>query len=295
VPDPKENVKTNIQIFAFVDSGFFCVTETTEDVIQLTYFDRQRLQIGRHYARNPKANFKGLVKLNNQSKVGWHQNTASSKVVLLFYDLDASLKGRLQYITAQALIGADKVANLNPDEHSFLKWEFRSNQYILKSPVFEDLVDEEDLRLYRHFVLSFDNSESISATLRPLKNRSNLVECDLDFLVLAEAQFVEGYLIFTEESGYQKMPARTILFDCENEKVVQVVQMGEGVQTKREFYVCEWDKQRLLSVESNMGDFINFTVIQGNLMMKEVNLQCLLHLNEDFDDDLLFDAISLLE
>lgn len=61
------------------------------------------------------------------------------------------------------------------------------------------------------------------------------------------------------------------------------------------FYIPGFDTSTVIEAEHDNGDVSEISVTTKRLMTpKEMYLHFMLHINEDFDDDLLQDAVELL-
>jgi hypothetical protein len=65
---------------------------------------------------------------------------------------------------------------------------------------------------------------------------------------------------------------------------------------RTKYFVPGFDSCTLIEGEYENGDVQEFTVMTKKILdPKEISLHFLLHINDDFDDDLLQDAIDLLD
>ena len=80
----------------------------------------------------------------------------------------------------------------------------------------------------------------------------------------------------------------------ESEKIIAQDEWQCTYRTK--YYVPGFDSATLIESEYENGDVEDFTVnVKKILDPKEIALHFLLHINEDFDDDLLQDAVQLMD
>ena len=134
---------------------------------------------------------------------------------------------------------------------------------------------------------------------------------DLDMKTLRESKFsfeqkYNDYLIdyvnlgpicmfrtfFFQDGKVETTPVYYI--DNETETIVAHDEWQCTYRTK--YFVPGFDSSTLIESEYENGDVDNFTLwVKKILDPKEIALHFLLHINEDFDDDLLQDAIELMD
>jgi hypothetical protein len=83
-----------------------------------------------------------------------------------------------------------------------------------------------------------------------------------------------------------------LLVDSETEEVLTVIKDHR----QADYLVPCWDTTLLIrQTVGKAGRTMEFVTIDTKIPIKDVYLGMLLHIKEDFDDDLLFEAIQLLE
>lgn len=97
---------------------------------------------------------------------------------------------------------------------------------------------------------------------------------------------------FSFENGKVK-PTPVYYINNETEKIVAQDKWECTYRTK--YYMPGFDSCTLIEGQYENGDVDEFTIsVQKILDPREIALHFLLHVNEDFDDDLLQDAIEML-
>lgn len=111
----------------------------------------------------------------------------------------------------------------------------------------------------------------------------------MDYYNLGE---ISAFHTFAYEKG---LPLTTPVYYVHNQREEIIATETWEATCKTNFYIPGFDTSTVIEAKHNTGDVNEVEVTTKRLVTpQEMYLHFMLHINEDFDDDLLHDAIKLL-
>lgn len=280
----------------FYDSRLICVKESGQygdNRFVLTYYSYPLSVDSRPVARYESAEDEWTHehlsrKANNHSMIAWFKPRNDEEIELKTYDLRDDPKGRFNRYHIKNTIG--EAYALNKVEMAITNlWETRRGNFC---------------------VVSVSNKTENKALNKEGVVNNNFI-VDVEAGTVRETRFsfdpkYNDYLIDYYSMGSISM-FRTFYFQDGKVETTPVYYVDNETETivtedtwqctyRTKYYIPGYDASTLIEGEYENGDVDEFTLwVKKVLDPKEIALHFLLHINEDFDDDLLQDAIELME
>jgi len=298
----------SMELHTFSDSKYFAVVEfggLNDSRLRLTYFDYSGINeksqpLTQWDSKENEWTYDHTIgKLNNHSKIGWWTFKHEQEVSFVYYDLKDSAKGKFQTVKAVCNIGNQYGINNLSFGVAYL-WETRPNVYMIAAITnkFEhkDKGKDKNGVFNNNYVLDASHGND-QGTIRETKFVFEIANDGFGYNEQTVDCFGIGpisvFHTFRHEKG-QVLETPIYYINNETEEIVSKETWKSTCFASR-FFFPGWDGSVVVQSEHQNGD-CDYIVITAKKVMdpKEISMHFLLHLNPDFDDDLLQDAIDLL-
>lgn len=285
----------------------FCIKEQgthTDNRLRLTYFNYDDFKEGcepaaQYLSKDNEWTYDHFVKrANNHSKMCWWTYKHDQEIVFQYFDLRDDPKGKLSTVRCVNTLGADyQINNLQVSIAGL--WEIGVNKYMLMCmSTKSDHKDKAKTKgIFNNNFVMDASAGNDHATIREAKFLFDITEdgfCYNDQLI--DFFPLGGISVFHTFRHSKGEPLETPVYYIKNETEEIVAQeTWKCTCYAARYYFPGWDGNLLVQSYHENGDVDDIVVTSKKVMEpKEISLHFLLHLNEDFDDDLLQDAIELL-
>jgi hypothetical protein len=285
---------SSMNLLVFNDSKLFCVVEKgspADSRLFLTYYSYEADNV------RPISAYKSqpgewsydqeYAQANNHSKVAWWRPKHEASIEFATYCLRDNNAGELASVKVNNTLGRDYNQNNFGLEIAHL-WETAPHVYLLVCNTNREAKKEEPAP-NNNFVLDA-RKEVIREARFSFPDRWNckLIDC----FNLGEVSAFHTFL-FEKESKGQALLSPVFYVHNEREEIISVEQWRASSTVN--FYIPGFDTSTVIEAQHANGDVDSIEVTTKRLMtQKEMYLHFMLHINEDFDDDLLQDAVELL-
>lgn len=233
-----------------------------------------------------------IEKANNHSKIIWWKIKHRGDVEFRSFDLKEQERGKLTVVKG-SLNPIQAHYNMNGLELTVGKiWESKPNVYMLvcHSNKAESEARNEAGVINNNYIL-----DSSTGIIRESSFHFKLPDFSWNDQLVDYYSFgpVSAFHTFKHENG-DTLFSPVFYVDNETEQIIAQESWKATCYTN--FYQPGFDTGTMIEAIHENGNVREVTVITSKFMLpQEVYLHFLLHINEDFDDDLLKDAIELLE
>jgi hypothetical protein len=280
----------------FYDSRLLCVKESgqyNDPRFILTYYsyplNADSKPVARYESIENEWTYEYLSrKANNHSMIAWFKPRNDEEIELKTFDLRADPKGKFNHYKIRNTIG--EPYGMEKVEMAITNvWEMRRGQFCLVSVSnkTEGKALNKEGVVNNNFVMDVD-----TGVIRETKFSFDPKYNDflIDYISLGSISMFRTF--YFQDGKVETTPVYYV--DNETETILAYDEWQCTYRTK--YYLPGFDSSTLIEGEYENGDIEEFTIwVKKVLDPKEIALHFLLHINEDFDDDLLQDAIELME
>ena len=297
-----------MEMFTFADTKYFTVCERgglNDNRLILTYFDYHGINaesqpITRWESKDNEWTYEHFHgKMNNHSKVGIWKYQHDQELVFTYFDLATDPKGRFEEVKARINIGALYGVGDIQLKISYL-WENKPNVYWLVA--LSNKYDHKEKCKNKDGVVN--NNYVIDATLA--KDQASIRETKFSFDKdgetfsyndqLTDCFGLGGVSVFHTFRHKEGQVLETPVYYVHNESE-EIIYRDTWKSTcyADNFFYPAWDGSTMVQTYHLNGDCEDCIFTMKKMVdPKEISMHFLLHLHEDFDDDLLQDAVELL-
>lgn len=224
---------------------------------------------------------------NNHSKIIWWSPRHDSTVVFHTYCLKVDPQGTHAVVRFNNNLGAEYRVNNFTIEIANI-WETTPHVYMLVCNT--NRTSDNDSPPNNNYI--FDARKEIIRETKfsfPQKYNKQII----DYFNLGE---VSAFHTFLFDKKNKKGGAMTSPVYYVNNEREEIIATEEWICTnKTHFYIPGFDTSTIIEADHENGDISEVIITTKRLMTpKEMYLHFMLHIHEDFDDDLLQDAVELL-
>lgn len=239
-----------------------------------------------------------VQRMNTHSKVGWWSYKHGPEITFKYFDLLDHPEGQISVVTTKNTLNNDYGINNISLGISDL-WEIKPNVYMLAA--FSNKFEHGD-KCKKNGIIN--DNYVIDASI--LKEEASLRETKFVFDVETDGfpynnQVIDSFGIsglsiyhtFRHKEG--KLQTTPVYYV--NNETEEIIYKSEwrSICHASHFFFPAWDAGCVVQATHDNGDCKEIKIsVQKVLNNKEMFLHFLLHLNEDFDDDLLQDAVELV-
>lgn len=288
---------SQMDLITFPDTKYFCVQEKgagSDNRLFLTYYHfgteiRKVAEFRSEDHEGMEISQSTIRKLNNHSRIGWYQTKQEEAVKFTYFDLKESEAGRVKTVSVRNTM-RDELGMNNLSLALINLWETTPDCYLMvcNSNRLEGNIRNNQGKINNNYILD-EKKAIIRETRFNFPDEWNIYL--IDYLYVGA---VSIFRTFKFENGG---PLDSPVFFVNNERE-EIIPFEETWKSSScyFFYVPGYDNSTMVESFHTHGDVTEVDVSVIRLVTyKEVYLHFLLHLNEDFDDDLLKDAVELLE
>ena len=293
----------SMQLETFADTQMFCVVEKGgqgDNRLRLTYYNYKDLSkpVLQWESTDNQWTYEHVVeRMNNTSKIGWWTYKHEQEISFSYFDITDG-KGNFSTVKARNRIAEEYQVNDILLSISYL-WEIKPNKYMLVA--ISNKFEHKDKCKNKDGV--YNNNYIIDATHgndQAILNETKFsFEKDGDFMYNEQLTDCFGigdisvFHTFRHDNG-QVCETPIYFINNDTEEIIHK-ETWKSTCYASHYSFPAWDKSLVVQATHANGDVdeIKFSA-QKVMNPKEISLHFLLHLYEDFDDDLLQDAIEIL-